>query len=138
MCSEECAETLASTPEQKQSMETRRRRGRAEEERKSEHRKAAERAEDDLKHERLADASPGSRNKRVRRADLTLELIRPTFDLPIKDAAAALHTSVNTLKRAARSHGIPSWPGRDVSVCAHCSSSGYCSRLGPFIGRTQP
>lgn len=133
MCSEACAETLASTPEQQRSMQTRRRRGREEEEHKDERYEAAEHAEHEHNPAEVAGDGRGSRSKRVRRADLTLELIRPTFELPIKDAAVVLRTSVNTLKRAARSHGIPSWPSRDVSVpCARCGG------LGPFIGRMQP
>ena len=78
----------------------------------------------DYKEMQEADASTkgsrvgelASQKKRARRIDLTFDRIQPLFKLPIKDAAVQLETSVNTLKRAAREHGIPSWPCRDVSL----------------------
>ncbi|CAM9623360.1 unnamed protein product, partial [Choristocarpus tenellus] len=46
---------------------------------------------------------------------IPLDVMRPYFNYPLRQAANAMNISVTTLKRLCRRHGVKRWPHRQIS-----------------------
>src|SRR3546814_251578 len=69
-----------------------------------------------MKTEMTESADGGSKRKRPVPRELTLEVVKPHFEQPLREAAAELNVSINYLKRACRKAGIKRWPYKKVGT----------------------